>query len=68
MDPVWEEKYVWPALNPDPEYGLIQESDEDNNFDTKTVPRARSFDQYRPLFSLLGRFLIFQRTLEKLVR
>ena len=42
IDPVYTKDYRWPELNPDPKYGLIFESNEDNNIDTVFVPKARS--------------------------
>ena len=66
IDPPAEDNYPWPELNPDPVYGLIIESNEDNNVYTGLIPKVKTHNQYRPLYSLLNRLPIFQRILEKL--
>jgi hypothetical protein len=43
VDPPYEDDYPWEELNPDPIYGLIIESNEDNNFDSYTFPKIFSF-------------------------
>lgn len=60
VDPPDYEGYCWPELDPDPVYGLVQESNEDNNVDRCFIPpRARSYSSFSPLFLLLSRLPIF---------
>lgn len=64
VDPLPGDDYPWPEFNPDPEFGVIKELNEDNNIDALVFPKAKY--QYRPLFSLLNRFPMLQEILEKL--
>lgn len=59
VDPPASDDYPWPELNPDPVYGLIKESNEDNNFYDCSIPHARSYSSFSPLFLLLSRLPIF---------
>jgi hypothetical protein len=59
VDPPYSEDYPYTDVNPDPVYGLIKESNEDNNKDTVEIPRARSYSSFSPLFLLLSRLPIF---------
>ena len=43
VDPPYEEDYPWIELDPDPVYGLIIESNEDNNSDGHSFPKVFSF-------------------------
>jgi len=43
VDPPYEEDYPWIELDPDPVYGLIIESNEDNNYDSYVFPKLFSF-------------------------
>lgn len=43
VDPPYEEDYPWIELDPDPVYGLIIESNEDNNSDKHSFPKVFSF-------------------------
>jgi len=40
VDPVGECGHQWPELDPDPCYGLIKETNEDNNIDTIVLPNS----------------------------
>jgi len=63
--PSGQPDHWWP--DPDPEYGYIDEIDDiENNVDTAVLPKARPREFNSPIFSLLSRFPIFQRILEKL--
>ncbi len=43
VDPPYEEDYPWIELDPDPVFGLIIESNEDNNSDGHIFPKVFSF-------------------------
>ena len=53
VDPLYQDGYP-PIGNPDPVYGLIKESNEDNNIDSWPLPHARSYNLFNPLFSSLS--------------
>ena len=49
IDPPYEEDYPWKELDPDPIYGLIIESNEDNNFDGYIFPKIFSFSMTKTI-------------------
>ena len=63
VDPPYEEGYPWPQFNPDQVYGIIKESNENNNTGSCAIPHVRSYNSLSPLFSLLSRFPMFERLL-----
>ena len=60
IDPPYEEDYPWKELDPDPIYGLIIESNEDNNFDSYVFPKIFSFSMTKTItnkFEYMSSFL-----------
>lgn len=45
LDPPLSDDYRWPEYNPDPEYGIVLESNEDNNVYTHVFPKSFSFSR-----------------------
>jgi len=64
VDPPGDEHYVWKDLDPDPEYGLIEESNENNNIGSHTFPKVKAFTQFGPLSVFLNRFPLLARLLQ----
>lgn len=53
--------YPWADVNPDPEYGVIKESNENNNRDTMIFPKVKSKNLF--IFKFFERFQLFARLL-----